>query len=206
MRRFTSSRVQQCASRVQVFLEPPRCAYCGPQCRKIQASRQGTDSSKRTGHQLTSLQEISVPSGKLFDSVYTDFPLANGLALECLPNRDSYPYAATYNLGSVTALESMFRGTLRYGLALPLPKDLAHTNLHSYRGFSRLMSSLNKLGVFDLSKPFVLSDGWPSFIPSVLQRTHELSTSANDASSTERAISSVIPGDQLQDIMEALSW
>lgn len=130
----------------------------------------------------------------------------NGLALECLPNRDSYPYAATYNIGSVATLESLFRGTLRYGPALPLPKHPVHTNLHSYRGFSRLMSSLNKLGVFDLSKPFVLNDGWASFIPSVLQRTHELSTNANDASSLERAISSIIPGDQLQDAMDALTW
>ena len=43
-----------------------------------------------------------------------DSPFANGLALECLPNRDSYPYATTYNLGSIASLESMFRGTLRY--------------------------------------------------------------------------------------------
>lgn len=68
------------------------------------------------------------------------------------------------------------------------------------------MSSLNKLGVFDLSKPFVLRDGWASFIPSVLQQTHDLSTNANDASSIERAISSIIPGDQIQDVMEALTW
>jgi len=68
------------------------------------------------------------------------------------------------------------------------------------------MSSLSKLGVFDLSKPFVLSNGWVSFIPTVLQQTHALSTNANDAPSIERAISSVIPGDQLQDVMEALTW
>jgi hypothetical protein len=68
------------------------------------------------------------------------------------------------------------------------------------------MSSLSKLGVFDQNKPFVLSNGWASFIPSVLQQTHELSTNANDISSIERAISSIIPGEQLQGIMEALTW
>jgi hypothetical protein len=68
------------------------------------------------------------------------------------------------------------------------------------------MSSLNKLGVFDLSKPFVLRDGWASFISSILQQTHELSTNASDASSIERAIASIIPGNQLQDVMETLTW
>jgi saccharopine dehydrogenase-like NADP-dependent oxidoreductase len=63
------------------------------------------------------------------------YSAGRGFALEVLPNRDSTSYAPKYGLGAAKtdggALESLFRGTLRY------------------RGFSRQLLALASLGLLD---------------------------------------------------------
>ncbi|KAJ3144448.1 hypothetical protein HDU89_008226 [Geranomyces variabilis] len=71
-----------------------------------------------------------VPGNALFESA-VPIDINKGFALEGIPNRDSLKYVDLYNLGDISELTSMFRGTLRY------------------RGYCALMASLRNLGLMN---------------------------------------------------------
>jgi alpha-aminoadipic semialdehyde synthase len=72
-------------------------------------------------------QIISINGDKLLEAAQP-VSIYNGFAFEGIPNRDSLSYVTQYNLGDLNKIDTMFRGTLRY------------------KGFSKLMGFINKLG------------------------------------------------------------
>ncbi|KAL1918036.1 uncharacterized protein VTP21DRAFT_3302 [Calcarisporiella thermophila] len=95
-----------------------------------------------------------VIAGKdLLKSHFSDVPIIPGFAFEGLANRNSLPYAETYGLGDVSQMDTMFRGTLRY------------------RGFSRTMHGIQRLGLMDPQAPQAAvgkMESWTDFLDSVL--------------------------------------
>ncbi|KAI8820791.1 Saccharopine dehydrogenase-domain-containing protein [Fimicolochytrium jonesii] len=73
---------------------------------------------------------IQVPGSQLFES-RTTASIAKGFALEGIPNRDSLKYVDLYNLGDISDLDTMFRGTLRY------------------TGYCDLMATFRDIGLFN---------------------------------------------------------
>lgn len=57
-----------------------------------------------------------IPGEIILRDHFPSLPLSDVLKLEGIANRDSLPYAGTYDLGSVDRLRSLVRGTVRYGL------------------------------------------------------------------------------------------
>jgi hypothetical protein len=66
---------------------------------------------------LFSCQEYNVHGDDLLQSIFPTVPLSNVMKFEGIANRDSLPYAKTYGLGPVGALDTVLRGTLRWVLS-----------------------------------------------------------------------------------------
>lgn len=130
-----------------------------------------------------------IKPGHLLKAVIKDIPLRTGLALECLPNRDSFSYSGTYGLEDPDKLESMFRGTLRY------------------KGFSWLMDGFATSGVLDLTDPMNLNErgGWYSFLAQTLSRVTGIRVK-NDKSEISSALKSLMTEHQAEALLEAAEW
>ncbi|KAF8321368.1 hypothetical protein DL93DRAFT_2130912 [Clavulina sp. PMI_390] len=75
-----------------------------------------------------------IPGTRLLASHFPHVPIAPGFALEGLANRNSLPYAQSYNLGPLDGLETVFRGTLRY------------------KGFAELLSAMANQGLLNTNE------------------------------------------------------
>jgi alpha-aminoadipic semialdehyde synthase len=128
-----------------------------------------------------------------------------GLALECLPNRDSLSYASTYGLGPAESLESVFRGTLRCDDALMVGN---YTNCACrYKGFSSLMRGFQVAGMLDPESLIDLNlrGGWQSFLAQCLSGVHKTIVK-NDRRSLSAALRSLLPESAVADLLEAAEW
>ncbi|KAG8811525.1 hypothetical protein FRC19_003744 [Serendipita sp. 401] len=135
-------------------------------------------------------KNFDVVPGGILSSGFPDFPLVPGLALECLPNRDSLSYGPIYGLNSAEKLESMFRGTLRY------------------KGFSSMMQCFLSSGVLDLTTPLNLNahGGWYSFLSQALSRVcgRQLKNTSADIISALRDTG--VPDGKIGEFLEAAEW
>ncbi|KAG8832376.1 hypothetical protein FRC17_001423 [Serendipita sp. 399] len=135
-------------------------------------------------------KNVEIAPGGILSSGFRDFPLVPGLALECLPNRDSLSYGPIYGLNAVDKLESMFRGTLRY------------------KGFSSMMQCFLSSGVLDATALLNLNSqgGWYSFLSQALSKAcgRPVKNSSGDiiAVLRDRGVSE----EKLGEFLEAAEW
>ncbi|KAF5338828.1 hypothetical protein D9758_012081 [Tetrapyrgos nigripes] len=92
-------------------------------------------------------KEYEIPGSRLLESYFQNVPISPTVALEGLPNRDSFPYAAAYGLGDIHSLRTLLRGTLRY------------------RGFSTLMHFFKSLGLLELGGSIQEIRSWRELVP-----------------------------------------
>ncbi|THU85427.1 hypothetical protein K435DRAFT_970737 [Dendrothele bispora CBS 962.96] len=131
-------------------------------------------------------KEYEIPGNKLLSSYFEDVPISPTIALEGLPNRDSFPYAAMYELGDIGSLRTLLRGTLRY------------------KGFSSLMHFFNTLGLLELSRTIKELRSWHELVARSQILRHELRPEAEHVDlSSFPAYSQVAEGDTNA---QALSW
>ncbi|KAJ7288450.1 Saccharopine dehydrogenase-domain-containing protein [Mycena rebaudengoi] len=123
-----------------------------------------------------------IPENRLLRSYFPSVPITKDFALEGIPNRDSFPYARTYNLGPQTDLRTLLRGTLRYP------------------GFSKLMESFRVLGFLELEKTMRL-DRWSSFVKQSLA----LQTPDNGLDPWA-TVQQLISTEEIETLHEALEW
>ncbi|KAJ7095979.1 Saccharopine dehydrogenase-domain-containing protein [Mycena belliarum] len=120
----------------------------------------------------------SIPDKQLLRRYFPSVPITKDFALEGLPNRDSLPYAKTYELGDIRTL---LRGTLRYP------------------GFSRLMQSFLTLGFLEVDKTIRL-ERWSSFI----RQSLELQAPLLDPWTT--VVKDALDPEDIDQLHEALEW
>lgn len=134
-------------------------------------------------------KDHSINAGDLLGSAFPDIPLVKGLALECLPNRDSLSYGPVYGLGPVESMESVFRGTLRY------------------KGFSSLMRGFQMAGVLDLQSSIDLNSrgGWQSLLAQCLSQVHQTPIK-NDKRNLTAALRGFMTDSELTDLLESAEW
>jgi len=129
---------------------------------------------------------IDVKGENLFNTAFA-VEIEPCFSLECLPNRDSIKYGVAYELEDV---ETMFRGTLRY------------------KGFSLLMSAMNKLGLFNTQAQDFLTQNSPPMSWPVLLAT--LLPSDTTISNLEEAILKKLKIEDIRStgvkIIEAFKW
>jgi alpha-aminoadipic semialdehyde synthase len=78
-------------------------------------------------------------------------------------------------------------------------------NSSRYPGFASLMHSFSAIGLLESSKTIVL-DRWPSLIRLSLEQKLGLSIPKDDLPSLKSALSSLLPTDRIQTLLEALTW
>lgn len=137
------------------------------------------------------------------DHVFYDVPLVPGLALDCLPNRDSMSYGSTYDL-QPSQLETMFRGTLRYIDDTSMTVMLTSSR---YKGFTSLMRGFTSAGLLDSSTQINLnqSGGWQSLLAHSLSIIHGISVK-NDRSSLMSALRNLMLESEAIEVIEAAEW
>ena len=131
------------------------------------------------------------------------------LKLEGIANRDSLPYADTYELGKLEDLRTVLRGTLRweYDCVTYVPRTQRFI-VHRYPGFLQLMDIFKSIGLLDTEAPFRIDD-WPSLIRITLKRKLGIDIGSNDLASVLSAAKDIIPATtdiyQLRTALEYLS-
>ena len=136
--------------------------------------------------------------------MFPDIPLVPGLALDCLPNRDSISYGASYDLDP-SKLETMFRGTLRY--ASLGNSDRCFLTFRRYKGFVSLMRGFISAGLLDMTTPINLnlSGGWQSLLARTLSVVHN-ATVKNNKASLESALNQLLDEEDVNDVLDAAEW
>lgn len=117
---------------------------------------------------------------------FPEFPASDVLKLEGIANRDSLPYAETYNLGPVDGLRTLVRGTIRFP------------------GFSSLMHAFKTIGLLDLDAHLALT-AWSDLTRAALQHTLRTPVPA-DAASLRAAIAQLVPPHDVDAVLGALVW
>ncbi|KAJ1960973.1 hypothetical protein IWQ62_004027 [Dispira parvispora] len=133
---------------------------------------------------------FTVPGERLMASAFPDVPLYPGFSLEGLPNRDSLKYIDTYGLGSADAMETMFRGTLRF------------------KGYAEVMGGLAQLGLLSLEPlPKEQFTNWSAFLDYILtdHRGESLGLGAREKIIGER-LGYPVTHPLVQRVMAALQW
>ncbi|TPX57572.1 hypothetical protein PhCBS80983_g03736 [Powellomyces hirtus] len=130
---------------------------------------------------------IEVPGNSLFESA-VPVDINKGFALEGIPNRDSLKYVDLYNLGDISDMTTMFRGTLRY------------------KGYCALMASLRNIGLLNDKPRSDISSGmsWADLMDSLLgKEPNKVAAIASrlslDAKNPQQAA-------HLNTIVDALNW
>ncbi|KAL0579711.1 hypothetical protein V5O48_002275 [Marasmius crinis-equi] len=104
-------------------------------------------------------QEFQVPGERLLKSYFDEVSVGSGAfksSMEGLPNRDSFPYAETYNLGPVKDLRTILRGTLRY------------------KGFSTLLDFFKTLGLLEVDGTINELSSWAELVPEAQRLRRQL--------------------------------
>ncbi|KDQ17415.1 hypothetical protein BOTBODRAFT_105760 [Botryobasidium botryosum FD-172 SS1] len=139
---------------------------------------------------------FEIPGQSLLSKYFPNVPIAKGFAFEGLANRDSLSYADTYGLGPLTALETVFRGTLR------------HYCIDRYQGFADVVDAMKKIGLFEREKTVVLKR-WEDLAGLALEARGILGAGRGSADprSIRSAFADVIPKkEQVEVITGALEW
>ncbi|KAF7986808.1 hypothetical protein HWV62_20442 [Athelia sp. TMB] len=131
-------------------------------------------------------KDWDIPGKDILSSHFPNVPISNILKMEGIANRDSLPYADSYDLGPLSELRTVLRGTLRYP------------------GFCDLMHCFKLMGLLETNSTILLDD-WTSFIRLSLQSRYGI-TIPNDPASTLSAIASVIPAAHVDQLAGAMSW
>lgn len=139
-------------------------------------------------------------------SHFRTVPLSNVLKFEGIANRDSLPYAKTYELGPVGTLDTVLRGTLRQVLKCIKTNEVADI-IFRYPGFCSLMYFFQRIGLLETEHPILLSN-WTSFVPRALASKFAVRLSDNDAASIHSALSDIIdiPKQVLPQLIYTLAW
>ncbi|KAF9260363.1 hypothetical protein L218DRAFT_907270 [Marasmius fiardii PR-910] len=129
-------------------------------------------------------QDFEVPGDRLLKSPFDEVSIGTSAfksSLEGLANRDSFPYAETYNLGPAKDLRTLLRGTLRY------------------KGFSTLLDFFKCLGLLEMNVKVPALRSWTELIPQAQMIRRELHPNGEhiDLGGLSRKNSSN---------MEALTW
>ncbi|KAJ7254348.1 Saccharopine dehydrogenase-domain-containing protein [Mycena haematopus] len=128
----------------------------------------------------------SIPEHQLLRCYFPSVPISRELKLEGLPNRDSLPYLATYNLGEMSHVRTLLRGTLRYP------------------GFSRLMESFRAIGFLNLNTTIRLQT-WSSFL--VQSLALQAPTPIEDRLDVMKVLKQAISDpEDIEDLHDALEW
>ncbi|KAH8813712.1 Saccharopine dehydrogenase-domain-containing protein [Flagelloscypha sp. PMI_526] len=90
-------------------------------------------------------KEVRVPGDELLQSVIPNLPITKEFDLEGIPNRNSLPYAETYDLSASGSLRTIMRGTLRYP------------------GFCQLLDALRRRGFLETREKVTIPN-WSSFL------------------------------------------
>ncbi|KAF8882271.1 Saccharopine dehydrogenase-domain-containing protein [Infundibulicybe gibba] len=154
----------------------------GPLGYKFSWSPRGVLSAALNGARFRLQGKVHEIEGKkLLGDYFPRVPITDELQLEGIANRDSLPYAGTYNLDSA---RTVLRGTLRYP------------------GFSNLMQSFKHLGLLETGSTIYLKS-WDTFVQQALavQTKDKL-----DSAGALLAITDVVPKKHLQTLLEALEW
>ncbi|KAL0068301.1 hypothetical protein AAF712_004688 [Marasmius tenuissimus] len=131
-------------------------------------------------------KDFEVPGDRLLKSYFEQVSIGSGPfsdSLEGLPNRDSFPYAETYNLGPVGDLRTILRGTLRY------------------KGFSDLLDFFKTLGLLEINGTIQDLRSWSDLVPQAQRIRRQLHPSAEHIDIG--ALSRTNGNDKN---MEALTW
>ncbi|KAF8493580.1 Saccharopine dehydrogenase-domain-containing protein [Gautieria morchelliformis] len=134
-------------------------------------------------------EEYNMQGEDLLQSHFRTVPLSNVFRFEGIANRDSLPYAKTYNIGPVNVLDTVLRGTLRYP------------------GFCTLLHLFRRIGLLEVEHPILLSN-WTSFAPRALSSKFAIQLSDDDAASFRSALGDIIdiPRDALSQLIHVLNW
>ncbi|TFK68903.1 hypothetical protein BDN72DRAFT_888403 [Pluteus cervinus] len=127
---------------------------------------------------------MEVAGTQLLRSSFPKIPISSEFTLEGIPNRDSIPYASTYNLGESSSMRTLLRGTLRYP------------------GFSALMYCFKSIGLLATEKT-VQFDRWASFIPQCLGIHLNAPVSQKDIPSL---LAGLVPPSDIDSFTHALEW
>ncbi|KAJ6508932.1 Saccharopine dehydrogenase-domain-containing protein [Mycena sanguinolenta] len=129
----------------------------------------------------------SIAEQQLLRYYFPSVPISGGeLKLEGLPNRDSLPYLTNYNLGEMSNVRTLLRGTLRYP------------------GFSKLMESFRAVGFLSLDNTFRLQS-WSSFL--VQSLALQTSTPIKDQLDVMQVLKQAISDpEDIEDLHDALEW
>jgi len=131
-------------------------------------------------------QNWNIHGEKILESKFPHVPVSNVLKFEGIANRNSIPYADTYNLGKVEDLSTILRGTLRYP------------------GFCDLMHAFKAVGLLDTENKIKL-ESWPSLLSQTLEM--RLGTPIRDLASLESALKDLLPSSSSVDsVLEALRF
>ncbi|KAF7365331.1 Alpha-aminoadipic semialdehyde synthase, mitochondrial [Mycena venus] len=132
------------------------------------------------------VQIYSIPENRLLRSYFPSVPISEEFKMEGLPNRDSLPYLSTYNLGWLSNVRTLLRGTLRYP------------------GFSRLMESFRAIGFLEVNQTIHL-ESWSSFV--VQSLAVQVPLPKNDLWSVKAALREAINDtEDIEDLHSALEW
>ncbi|KIM79378.1 hypothetical protein PILCRDRAFT_74408 [Piloderma croceum F 1598] len=128
-----------------------------------------------------------IPGENILTSHFQKVPVSDILKLEGIANRDSIPYANSYDLGPVGSLRTVLRGTLRL-----------------YPGFCDMMHSFKTLGLLEDAEHIVLQE-WKSFLRMSLEIRHKVQLPDN-SSSLVTMLTSLIPPPHFERVVRALVW
>ncbi|KAF8530178.1 Saccharopine dehydrogenase-domain-containing protein [Hysterangium stoloniferum] len=133
--------------------------------------------------------EFKIPGNDLLQSYFPSIPQSKFLKLEGIANRDSLPYAETYDLGPLSSLDTVLRGTLRYP------------------GFCSLMHSFHRIGLLETDRTISINN-WSSFAPRALASKFAIPLAYDDPMSFQSILSDILgmPNDKLSELLQALSW
>ncbi|KAH7905556.1 Saccharopine dehydrogenase-domain-containing protein [Hygrophoropsis aurantiaca] len=129
---------------------------------------------------------MEIPGNNLLKHYFPEVPVSNVLKFEGLANRDSLPYAETYNLGKIDNLTTVLRGTLRYP------------------GFTDLMHSFTLMGLLQADAPSLIQPAcWSDLGRLSLEK--QLGTPIpNEARSFLSAMRTVMNSEQTENALRAL--
>ncbi|KAF4622050.1 hypothetical protein D9613_009131 [Agrocybe pediades] len=141
---------------------------------------------------LLNHRRIEVPGDRLLQSYFPSLPISPDLALEGLPNRNSYDYLKRY-IPPGMKQRTFVRGTLRYP------------------GFSSLMSSFRSLGLLNNHpKSKMELSSWEAFVVECMARLGSAGIGnrnrSGGAGGIRDALSDLIPKKDLDDLRVALEW
>jgi len=148
---------------------------------------------------------VNVDANDLLDrkSYFERVPVTSEFELEGIPNRDSLAYGGLYG---IEAARTILRGTLRCIACFVFYCPFRLFNLAlscRYPGFVSLMSAFKQLGLLETTHK-IHPQKWTAVVPQAMGVRHGMQVTS--ASGVGRAVAAVVPGEQHDELFEALEW